>query len=276
LQASTPGYFATLGTRVVQGRAFDERDGQGAAPVVVVGQGMADVLWPGREPLGECLRIGEATAPCARVVGVAEDARLRSLSGASEHAYYVPMAQHPDTAYPQVLVRFAGAAEPHLESLRRRLQAEMPGAAYVGVLPLRALVDPNLRAWELGATMFVVFGCLALALAAIGLYGMIAYDLAQRRRELAVRLALGAAPRHVLRVVVLGALRLVAAGVALGGGIALLAAPRLEPLLFRESPRDPLVYAAVAGTLVAVALLASAAPAWRALAVAPNAVLREE
>jgi predicted permease len=276
LQASTPGYFATLGTRILQGRPFDERDGEGQAPVVVVGDGMARALWPDRDPLGECLRIGEATAACATVIGVAEDVRLRSFGASAEHAYYVPVAQLPDATYPQLLVRFAGDAEPHADALRRRLQAEMPGAAHVGVLPLSDLVAPNLRAWKLGATMFVMFGALALALAAVGLYGLVAYDLAQRRRELAVRLALGALPRHVLRAVVEGALRMVALGVALGVALALLAAPRLEPLLFQESPRDPWVFGVVAATLLAVALLASAAPARRALAVAPSAVLREE
>ena len=173
-------------------------------------------------------------------------------------------------------MRFAGDADAHVEVLRKRLQAQMPGPAFVSVVPLRDLVDPNLRAWEMGATMFAAFGGLALALAAVGLYGMIAYDMAQRRRELSVRLALGASARHVVQLVVQGALRLVAAGVVIGGTIAFFAAPWLEALLFRASPRDPLVYGGVAATLVLVALVASAAPALRALALAPNAVLREE
>jgi ABC-type antimicrobial peptide transport system permease subunit len=152
----------------------------------------------------------------------------------------------------------------------------MPGAAYVTVVPLRELVDPNLRAWQFGATMFVAFGALALVLAAIGLYSMIAYGVAQRTRELGVRMALGASAGHVVRLIVRGALRLVVAGVVIGGVVALWAAPRMEALMFQASPRDPVVFGAVAVVLLAVAAVASLAPAVRAMRLDPNVALRTD
>src|SRR5690606_30077454 len=114
--------------------------------------------------------------------------------------------------YPQLFVRVQEDAAAVVEPLRRRLQKEMPGAAYVNVYPLSNLVDPNMRAWKFGATMFVAFGGLALVLAAIGLYSMIAYSVAQRTRELGVRMALGASAGQVVRLIVQGGIRLVVAG----------------------------------------------------------------
>ncbi|HSK21306.1 MAG TPA: ABC transporter permease [Longimicrobiales bacterium] len=276
LQAGTPDYFRTLGTRVFRGRAFDERDRENTQRVVVVGEGMARALWPGQDAIGQCLRIAAADAPCTRVIGVAEDMRVRTLTDEREYTYYIPASQYGEEMYPQLFVRVDVEGVSHAEALRRRLQAEMPGAAYVTVQPLRELVDPSLRAWSFGATMFVAFGVLALVLAAIGLYSMIAYGVAQRTRELGVRLALGASAGHVVRMIVATALRLVVIGVAIGGAIAIWAAPRLEPLMFDASTRDPAVYGAVAATLVGVALVASVVPAMRALRVDPNTVLRAD
>jgi ABC-type antimicrobial peptide transport system permease subunit len=187
-----------MGTRVVRGRAFDERDREGGPRVVVVSEGMARVLWPGKDALGECIRIGERDAPCSHVIGVAEDARLRLLNDSREFAYYIPAWQYDNPMDPQMMVRVSGEAQGMTETLRRRLQMEMPGAAYVTVLPLTDLVDPNLRSWRFGAMLFSVLGGLALVLAAIGLYSMIAYDVAQRSRDLGVRLALGARESGIL------------------------------------------------------------------------------
>src|SRR5690606_893626 len=127
------GYFETMGTRVLQGRAFDETDRAGSPPVVVVSEGMARALWASGDPLGRCIKIGSRDAPCSTVIGVAEEARLRSLLGDREYAYYLPAAQLPDPLPMQVLVRTTGSPADLAEPLRRRLQAEMPGAAYVRV-----------------------------------------------------------------------------------------------------------------------------------------------
>jgi putative ABC transport system permease protein len=275
LQAGSPDYFATMGTRVIRGRALDTNDRAGSQPVVVVTEAMARTLWPGRDAIGACMRIGERTAPCTTVVGIAEDARIGSLTDDREFVYYLPIEQY--TGAPQGLIaRTDGNVDDAVEPLRRRLQSSMPGAAYVSVVPLRALVDPNLRAWRFGATMFLAFGGLALVLAAIGLYSLMSYNVAQRTQEMSVRVALGASIGHIIRLIVLGGLRLVLVGLVLGGAIAYWAAPRIEGIMFHESPRDPLVFGAVALVLIGVALAATIGPALRAAHVDGSAALREE
>ena len=276
MQAATPDYFATVGTRILRGRSFGVEDTENAPLVTVVSDGMAAALWPGQDAIGQCIRIGSDTVPCSTVIGIAEEARLRTLMGEREYSYYVPATQYGDPMYPQMFVRVAGDASALVEPLRQRLQREMPGEAYVNVVELSQLVDPNLRGWRFGATMFVVFGAIALVLAAIGLYSMIAYSVAQRTRELGVRVALGASASDVLGLIVRGGVRLALAGILIGGAIALWAAPRLESLMFEVSTRDPLVFGGVAVVLLASAIAASVVPAVRALRLDPNAALRAE
>jgi predicted permease len=276
LQAGSPDYFATMGTRIIRGRAFDETDRANGPRVLVVGEAMARVLWPGKEALGQCVKIGSDTLPCSAVIGIAEDMRARSLAEAREYTYYLPITQYDNPPDPQVFARVRGRAEAHVDALRRRLQPLMPGAAYVNVIPLSRLVDPSLQSWRFGATMFVAFGGLALVLAAIGLYSMIAYDVAQRTRELGVRIALGSSVGRVLRLIVAGGLRLVAIGVLAGAALAFWASRWMETLMFRQSARDPLVFAAVALLLLGVSVIASMVPAWRAARVDPNVALRLE
>jgi putative ABC transport system permease protein len=276
LQVGSSDYFVTMGTRIVRGRAFDETDRAGGPPVVVVSEGMARVIWPGEDALGKCVRIGADTAPCANVIGVAEEMRIRSLADQREYAYYVPASQYDSPMDPQMFVRVRGNAADLTDDVRRRLQREMPGAAYTVTMTLDRLVDPTRRAWKFGATMFVAFGGLALVLAAIGLYSLIAYDVAQRTQELGVRLALGASVSDVMRLVMSSGVRLVAVGVVLGAGLALWGSRWMEGLMFRQSPRDPLVFGAVALVLLIVALLASSGPALRAARVDPNVALRGE
>jgi ABC-type antimicrobial peptide transport system permease subunit len=152
----------------------------------------------------------------------------------------------------------------------------MPGVSYVNVTPLSSVLGHETSSWRMGATMFSVFGFLALLLAAIGLYSVIAYNVAQRTRELGVRVALGAGARDVIRLVMSEGMRLAAVGVGLGAGIALIVARWVKPLLFEQSPRDPVVFAGVAGVLLAVAALASFLPARRAGRVDPMEALRAE
>jgi ABC-type antimicrobial peptide transport system permease subunit len=186
------------------------------------------------------------------------------------------LAQLGDDVYPWLFVRASGDAASLVAPLRERLQREMPGAAYVNVVPMSTLVDPNLQAWRFGATMFAVFGGLALLLAAIGLYSMIAYEVAQRSREMGVRLALGAPSGRVMRLIVGRGVRTVALGIALGCLIAFWAARWFESLMFRQPARDPAVFAAVAVVLLAVAVIATLVPALRAARIDPNVALRTD
>lgn len=274
LQAGTADYFTTMGTRILRGRGFDEGDREGGAHIIVVSEGMASAIWPGEEAIGKCVRVGPLTAPCATVVGVAENARIRMLADDREFTYYIPAWQLGELPEAVVLVRAAGDAAGLADAVRRSLQAEMPGAAYVVSVPLEQLVNPQRRAWQFGTTMFLALGGLALVLAAIGLYSLMAYDVAQRTQELGVRLALGASRGDVVRLVVSGGVRLVLVGVGIGAALALWGSRYMEAVMFRQSPRDPLVFGAVVITLMIVGFLASAGPALRAARVDPNVALR--
>jgi predicted permease len=279
LAAGSPDYFATMGTRILRGRGFTRDDGASAPRVAVVSEAMAGIIWPGRDAIGQCMRINADTMPCTTIVGIAENIRSRSITDAPESHYYLPIAQydqHVGSSFPWLFVRVDGRAADYAESTRQRLQRLMPGDAYVTVDPMRTIVDPTQRAWRTGATMFVAFGGLALALAAIGLYSVIAYDVAQRTRELGVRIALGAQARDVTRLIVGQGIGLAALGVVIGGTLALAAGRWVAPLLFAVSPRDPVVFGGVVAVLLGVAAVASVIPALRATRVDPTEALRSD
>jgi predicted permease len=276
--AVSPGYFATMGTRILSGRGIESGDVAGARRVMVIGASMGAVLWPGQDPLGKCVRIGLKldTKPCTYVVGVAEDIHTQSLGPETHYFYYyLPAAQNwPEGA--GLFVRVRGDARRFIEPLRRRLQEEMPGTAYITVTRLAENIEGETRSWAVGATVFTAFGGLALLLAAVGLYSVIAYNVAQRKQELAVRMALGARAGTLMRLVVSEGLLFAVAGAALGGAIARVAGRWLEPLLFEQRARDPVVFGTVAGVLLLVAIVASLIPAIRGARVDPNAALRAE
>jgi putative ABC transport system permease protein len=278
LNAVSPDYFATMGTRLLRGRGFESGDLAGARRVVVISEAMGTVLWPGQDPLDKCMRIGipPDTMPCRYVVGVAEDIHARGFGPQDRNFYYYLPAEQWHQQAEGLFVRAEGGPRRAIEPLRRRLQEEMPGASYVTVSGLGELVEAESRSWVMGATLFTAFGALALVLAAVGLYSVIAYNVAQRRQELAVRVALGAGFGDVIRLVVGQGLRFAMTGAVVGGAVAYLAAPKLESLLFNQSPRDPVVLGTVAGALLLVAVLASLIPAIRGARVDPNSALRAE
>ena len=272
LNGVSADYFATVGTRILRGRGIEAEDGAHTRRVMVVDQSMAAVLWPGQDPIGRCVRIGADTSPCTYVVGIAENIHTRSLGDErGVFIYYLPVAQMtPD--YVGLYVRARDAAT-LLEPLRRRLQAEMPGAAYVTVRRFSDIIRSETQSWRVGATAFTAFGGLAVLLAALGLYSVIAYGVTQRTHELGVRMALGARAADVVRLVVIDGLRFVTLGMLLGGAISVAASHWLAPLLFMESPRDPVVFGGVALTLLVTALAASCIPAARAVRVDPRTAL---
>jgi predicted permease len=275
LNAVTSDYFPTMGTRLLRGRGITDVDAADAPRVMVVSEAMARTLWPGREALGECVRVGDDTVPCTTVVGVAENIKSQSLSDDHGLFYYTAIAQfNPERG--GLFVRLRGDPARMQETIRRRLQPLMPGASYLTTTPLAKVVGGEMRSWQLGATMFTVFGLLALVLAAIGLYSVIAYNVAQRTHELGVRVALGAGMPDLMRLVLSEGMVLAGTGVVLGTVIALLVSRWVAPLLFDEPPRDPVVFLAVAVMLLAVALLASFVPARRAGRVDPMRALRSE
>ncbi|HVZ78987.1 MAG TPA: FtsX-like permease family protein, partial [Gemmatimonadaceae bacterium] len=275
LNAVGPAYFTTMGTRLLRGRGFTDADDAASPRVMVVSATMARTLWPGRDALGQCVHVGADSVPCTTVVGIAEDIKADQLTDDPGRYYYLAAAQwHPDMG--GLFVRARPDAAHAAEAIRARLQREMPGAAYVTVTPLADVVGGETRSWQLGATMFLVFGALALLLAAVGLYSVIAYDVAQRTHEIGVRLALGAAVADVMRMVLAEGVRLAAAGIVIGGALALAAGRWVQPLLFDESARDPWIVGSVAAVLLCVAAAASALPAWRAARVNPGVALRAD
>ena len=276
LQIVSPGYFRTVGTRMLAGRPIDSTDRYGAPLSIVVSAEMARRLWPGQNALGKCVKVGgSATTPCSTVVGVAENTITRGISHEAEANYYLAADQMDRPAY-GLYVRVAGRGADFVDPVRRQLQAVMPGVAYVRVMPFSNTVDGAEQSWQIGATMFSALGILALALAAIGIYSVIAYNVAQRTHEIGVRIALGARVANLTGLVLRDGLRLGVIGMGVGIVLALVAGRWLSPLLFDVSPRDPAVVLLVAGVLVGVTCLASAIPALRAARVDPNVALRAD
>jgi ABC-type antimicrobial peptide transport system permease subunit len=175
-----------------------------------------------------------------------------------------------------VLLRMHGDAAHQAETVRRALQRVMPGQYYVTTQVFRETVDEKRAPWAFGATMFTVLGVLALLVAAVGLYALIAYGVAQRMHELGVRVALGAQRRHIMTLIISRGLAFAATGAAMGVAAALVAGRAAAGLLFRESPRDPVVFVAVTILMLLVATIASAVPARRASHADPNTALRAE
>ena len=275
-QATTPDYFDVAGTRIVRGRTFlrEERGQRGR--VAVVSQSMAKRLWPNAEPVGQCFRIDADTMPCTRVVGVAEDVMQQSIDDAERLLYYIP-DEGPPPMRPanRIWIRFASDdPSAQLEAVRRALQRVMPAPGYVTVSRLENVVDTQRRSWTLGATMFVSLGVLALLVAAVGLHGVIGYSVSQRMHELGIRIALGAQGGNIVRLVVAQAVGLVAVGLAIGLAVAYAVAHWVQPLLFNESARDPIVFVGVSVVLSIVSIAGSAGPAWRATHADPNIALR--
>jgi len=277
LNSVSPDYFVTMGTRLLRGRGITEQDQADAPRVMVVSAAMAGVLWPGKDALGQCVRVGDDTMPCTSVVGIAENIKSEDLrdGGAPGYFYYLSSEQmNPQMG--GLFVRTKNDPVAAKEAIRRRLQSLMPGVSYVTVTPLTEVLGNETRSWRLGATMFTVFGLVALLLAAIGLYSVIAYNVTQRTHELGVRTALGAQVGDLVRLVLREGLLLAAVGVGLGTVIAVIVSRWVEPLLFEESPRDPAVYLGVMAVLLGVAFVASLLPARRAARVDPMRALRTE
>ena len=277
-QLTTADFFEAMGTRIVRGRGFTDADREGAPRVAVVSESMARALWPQGDALGQCLRFRSRTAMCSTVVGVAEDIvqRENQLTDAARLHYYLPIEQVNPERGTFVLIRMRADAESQVEMVRRRLQAIMPGESYVTVTPLAEAMEGVQRSWRLGATLFVAFGVLALIVAAVGLYGVVAYNVTQRMHELGVRVALGARRPDILKLVVGQSARLALAGVVAGCLLALFASRWVQPLLFRQSATDPAIYVAIGLIMLTVAIVAATVPAIRAVRADPNSALRVE
>jgi putative ABC transport system permease protein len=271
----TPGYLEAMAIGLQAGRGFTADDDQRRPLVVIVSRAFAERYWPGGGAVGKRIKLGrfESNAPFRSVIGVAADVRHDSLTERPRPVVYVPYAQAPNPAM-QLVVRAASSpsaiAGPVRETMLR-VDADLPVA---DLRPMSAYVRDALGDTEVALSLMGAFAIMAMVLAAAGIYGVMAYAVAQRRLEFGIRLALGASPRDLLRLVGVHSLRLTAAGIALGLIGARLTTALLGDMVQGIAPTDPRVFAGTAMFLGLVAMAACVAPALRATRVDPNEALR--
>jgi putative ABC transport system permease protein len=276
----SPGWFATVGAELVAGRTFEESDDGKGRPVVIVDDRLAAKAWPGRDPIGQRLQVeflveGDFVPTWTTVVGVVRHIRHRSLSEVVREQVYVPHRQCPRNPMAWGL-RASGDPAGQAASVRRAVAALDRELPVYDVRPLQAYVGEARGRARFTMILCAAFAALALLLAAIGIYGVVSYSVARRRREIGVRLALGARAEQVRRAVLRDGMVMAAMGLAIGLLGAALLTRAARSVLYAVSPFDPLTYLAVAAALGAVAALASWAPARRASLLEPTEVLRSE
>jgi putative ABC transport system permease protein len=274
---TTPGFLEAIGTAVLRGRSFDDGDIAGAAPVIILNQTAARRLFGDEDPIGHRVTTGWGHHPDAlEVVGVVEDVRLTGLAAAPPPAMYWPYGQYDGRSTMAYVVRTAGDASslvPMIRNVVADLDPELP------IYAVELLADRNRRsvAQERFTTWLLAgFAGLAMALAAIGIFGVMAYGVVRRRREIGVRVAIGASPGEVTRAILFEGAALAGGGLAIGSLGALAMGRTFDHLLYETSATDPATFAGVGALLFAVALMACYVPARRAGRVDPMVVLRNE
>ena len=279
--AVTPGFFETLGTPIVLGRGFAPADRN--ARVIIVSAAFARRYWPGDAPIGKCVKLGDRKSPCLQVIGVSHDRHTAPGDTTTLFEAFVPLGSPGEPAglaklYPltSVALRVDGNPTKVAWDAQRVLQEILPDAPSIRVRPAVSLFDRALRAWRLGASLFTVFGAIAVTLALFGVYSVLAYLIAQRGRELAIRIAVGATATDVSRLVFGETVRVTIVGVACGALAAVLLARGVRAFLFGVGPLDPAAYAGAAIGLTVASLAATVVPVRRAVATDPTVALRAE
>jgi putative ABC transport system permease protein len=277
-EAVTPGYFRAMDIRVVQGRAFTSSDDERARLAAIVSQRLASRLWPGVDPIGKRLHLGDAPESARprwlTVVGVVEDARYRELTDA-RYDLYLPFRQTLP-AVKHYVVRTQGDPLSVVSAIRGTVKRVDARLALENITSMEQIVARTIAPWRFSTIVFTAFSVLALFFATVGLSALIAYAVKQRTREIGIRIALGARPRDVVRLLVREGASLATAGLSIGIPAALLLTRSLSTQLFSVAPTDPPTFVAVAGVLAAASLAATYLPARAAAAVDPVAALRRE
>jgi predicted permease len=266
-------YFSTIATPLLHGRDFTGNDRRGRQPVTIVNEAFAERTWPNERALGKCIQIADT---CYTVVGVAANAKYGDLKESQRAVFFLPIAQRAPGQFRMLLIRTSGDPSAVVPSIRRALQSLDDKLPYAQVQTLEDRLRPELQPRRLGASMFGLFGLVALVLAAIGLYGVVSYSVAQRTREVGIRMALGAQRGDVLSLVMRQGAVLTVTGLVLGLAAALGTTHLVTHLLFGVSATDPITFAGVCLLLAAVATLASYLPARHATKVDPMIALRAE
>jgi predicted permease len=273
----SPAYFTAMGTPLMSGRVFDETDQIGAPAVALVDRSTAQRFWPNESAIGKRVKIGgpQSRQPWATIVGMVGDIRHDGIAVDGVPHLYFPIFQRASKVLGVVL---RGSADPSTlaEAARREIQAVDPNLPVFGVRTLNEMVAGSLAQQRFSAQLMASFAVLAMLLAAIGIYGVLAYSIGQRTREIGIRIALGARGTEVVRMIVWQGMRMSLIGAAIGLVSALGFSRLLGRLLYGVSASDPLVFSAVASVLIGVALLATYLPARRAIAIDPITALRSE
>ena len=270
-------YFRTMGTTMLRGRNFLPAEDRTPNRSLIINKIVADAYFPGIDPVGRCATLGSDSA-CSTIVGVVENMMLFSLMRDDRALLFVPLAHQSFGNRPiqAMVVRVDPRADDVVPTVRREMQALAPNMPFVQVEPYAQRVERQVRPWRLGATMFTIFGVIALVIAAVGLYSVMAYWVAQRTHEIGVRMALGARRADVVRLVAWQSSRPVIAGLLLGAGIAWFASRWVVDLLYETSPTDPVVYAGAGILLLIAGVVASVVPARRSAAIDPARAIRVE
>ncbi|HEV8216526.1 MAG TPA: ABC transporter permease [Gemmatimonadaceae bacterium] len=269
-------FARTVGVRIVAGRFISAIDTKATEPVIVVNEAFARLYWPGRDPIGDCIRVGTRRQPCRRIVGVIANVRW-FLTEPAPRAIYMPLTQAPWPGQ-AIVVRTQGPAKLATVADVHRLVAPLGGSSAFPPTPMRLMdrLEPSMRPWRIAAATFLSFGVLALAVAGAGIYGLVGYDVTQRTREFGVRITLGATAASILTLVLSSGARIVGLGLVVGTIVAIGVGRLMASLLFETSPYDPIVLLAAAAILGSAALVASLVPAIRAVRTNPMVALRAE
>jgi predicted permease len=271
----SPDYFKVMQAPLLRGRFFAEGDEDGKQPVAIIDETTARKYWPTRDPLGRLVRFGQApTLPPRMVVGIVRDIKNDGLDIAGVPHIYVPIYQSPDRDL-SVVLRTSLPAKVLEPQIRHEIQSIDPGLPVFGISSMNDVLDRSLASRRFSADVVGGFAGLALLLASIGIYGLLAYMVGQRSREIGLRMALGARRWDVLKLILTKGAVLAGVGIAVGVIVSAATASMMASLLYGVHPHDPLVFLAVPLLLFAVAVLASYLPARRATKVDPIVALRE-
>ena len=272
----TPTYFETIGTRIVSGRGFTPSDDMESPRVLIINETLAERFFPNEEAVGKRINVNSSENLVWReIVGVAEDIKNFGIQGDSRFAGYFPFAQLP-TTFMSMLIRTSGDPTVLTSSVRAAIAEMDPNLAASNISTMDTFVQDSLGQERFVTMLLTLFAVVALVLASVGLYGVVAYSVSRRVHEMGIRLALGAAGKDIRRLIVGKSMRVVLLGVFVGvvGGLFLTRA--MSGLLFGVATSDPITFGLTALILTVVAFVASAIPAQRAVQVAPMAVLKEE
>ncbi len=272
-----PGYFESMGIRLIRGRTFNGRDTETSMPCTVIDESMANRYWPNEDPVGKRLKPGgaDSKSPWLTVIGVVAHVRYRTLEAPSRTEYYLPHSQRPSRSMTLTILT-EGDPSVLAEAARRAVADVDPEQPPYQVRTMNQVVSQSVARREMLTMMLAAFAGCAVLLAAVGLYGVMSYAVSQRTHEIGIRITLGGTVIHILRLVVGQGLALAGIGAALGLAGSVVVSHWLSSLLFEVNPEDPVTLVLAAGTLVAVALAASCIPAGRAVRVDPAVILRSE